>query len=109
MSADHVTRSGQLRQWAGAYVIAFQSAVAGRIGALLIEPVLIGAGGMVLVDPLFQAVLVRACKARGIPVVYDEIFVGLYRLGVQSTRELVRPKAASGHICIAITPELDKR
>jgi hypothetical protein len=44
---------------------------------------------MVFVDPLFQTVLAKACKGRGIPVVYDEIFVGLYRLGVQSTRELV--------------------
>jgi 4-aminobutyrate aminotransferase-like enzyme len=44
---------------------------------------------MVFVDPLFQAVVAKVCKARGIPVVYDEIFVGLYRLGVQSTRELV--------------------
>lgn len=43
-----------------------------------------GANGMLLVDPLFQRVLVEACKARRIPVIFDEIFAGLWRLGAQS-------------------------
>ena len=48
-------------------------------GCLLIEPVLVGAGGMLMPDPLFQRTLVRLCKAMGVPVVYDEVFAGLYR------------------------------
>ena len=32
-----------------------------------------GAGGMVLVDPLFQRVVVRECRRRGIPVIFDEV------------------------------------
>jgi dethiobiotin synthetase/adenosylmethionine--8-amino-7-oxononanoate aminotransferase len=30
-----------------------------RFGALIIEPVVMGAGGMLLVDPLYQRVLVQ--------------------------------------------------
>ena len=43
------------------------------MGALLIEPLLVGAGGMKFVDPLYQRVLMDECKSRGIPVVYDEV------------------------------------
>jgi len=39
---------------------------------------------MVLIDPLFQRALVRVCRKLQIPVIYDEIFVGLYRLGQES-------------------------
>jgi dethiobiotin synthetase/adenosylmethionine--8-amino-7-oxononanoate aminotransferase len=59
------------------------------VGALLIEPVLIGAGGMVLVDPLFQRVVVEECRARKIPVIFDEVFSGWWRLGVESGRDLL--------------------
>jgi dethiobiotin synthetase/adenosylmethionine--8-amino-7-oxononanoate aminotransferase len=70
-----------------------------RIGALVLEPVLMGAGGMIFVDPLFQRVLVdvvrnescpslkhspNAGNERRIPVIFDEVFVGLYRLGQES-------------------------
>ncbi len=48
------------------------------------EPLLQGANGMLLVDPLFQRVLAEACRARRIPVIFDEIFSGLWRLGSQS-------------------------
>ncbi|KAA8499953.1 Bifunctional dethiobiotin synthetase/7,8-diamino-pelargonic acid aminotransferase, mitochondrial [Porphyridium purpureum] len=54
------------------------------LGALLIEPVLQGAGGMKLIDPLFQRQLVDSCRARGIPIVFDEVFSGLWRLGCES-------------------------
>ena len=72
-------------------------------GALVIEPLLMGAGGMVFVDPLFQRLLIMVVRSeyplpifnnnneggssisskewRGLPVIFDEVFVGLYRLG----------------------------
>lgn len=59
------------------------------IGALLMEPVLLGAGGMEMVDPAFQRSLALACRARNIPVVYDEVFTGLWRLGVPSGASLL--------------------
>lgn len=58
-------------------------------GALILEPVLQGAGGMVFLDPLFQRVLVQEARRRGIPVIFDEVFTGLYRLGVASAWRLL--------------------
>ncbi|KAB5584964.1 pyridoxal phosphate-dependent transferase [Coniochaeta sp. 2T2.1] len=75
-----------------------------RFGALMIEPVVLGAGGMLLVDPLFQRTLVNVVRNSahlysdednsmpqedtnnkttwtGLPVIFDEVFTGLYRLG----------------------------
>ncbi|KAK4154688.1 pyridoxal phosphate-dependent transferase [Chaetomidium leptoderma] len=74
-----------------------------KFGALIIEPVVLGAGGMLLVDPLFQNTLVKVVRQNpqlfskatartntpaeddrawtGLPVVFDEVFTGLYRLG----------------------------
>jgi len=61
--------------------LAAASAAGGRVGALLLEAVMHGAGGMVLIDPLYQHVLARECRAQGVPVVLDEIFSGIWRLG----------------------------
>ncbi|KAI0544773.1 bifunctional dethiobiotin synthetase/adenosylmethionine-8-amino-7-oxononanoate aminotransferase [Xylaria curta] len=72
-----------------------------KFGALILEPVVLGAGGMVLVDPLFQQTLVLFVRQNaslfgsdklpniveddktwsGLPVVFDEVFTGIYRLG----------------------------
>lgn len=79
-----------------------------KFGALVLEPLVMGAGGMIFVDPLFQRVLIDTCRAsddlfsltdapltaptpttpkvregdwNGIPVIFDEVFSGLYRLG----------------------------
>ncbi|KAK4969317.1 hypothetical protein LTR66_011686 [Elasticomyces elasticus] len=79
-----------------------------RFGALVMEPVILGAGGMLFVDPLFQHSLVKVVRNKfhqlmdnspiqtrkpfgaeelpadawqGLPVVFDEVFTGLYRLG----------------------------
>ncbi|KAJ2926902.1 hypothetical protein H1R20_g10184, partial [Candolleomyces eurysporus] len=69
-----------------------------KIAALVIEPLVMGAGGMIFVDPLFQRVLVDVVRGRrsgsskewsGMPVIYDEVFVGLNRLGVESAGPLL--------------------
>ncbi|KAI5456444.1 hypothetical protein BGZ63DRAFT_409132 [Mariannaea sp. PMI_226] len=75
-----------------------------KFGALMMEPVVLGAGGMLFVDPLFQRTLVNVVRRSphlfstsestahpsssdngkswaGLPVVFDEVFTGLYRLG----------------------------
>ncbi len=63
------------------------------IAALVLEPLLMGAGGMMFVDPLFQRILIDTVRGRrsgsssqwsGIPVIFDEVFVGLNRIGVES-------------------------
>lgn len=74
-----------------------------KFGALLLEPALLGAGGMVAVDPLFQKALVDVVRDTefgkdvssdgsswsGLPVICDEVFSGLYRLGRASSSSLV--------------------
>ncbi|KAF2258481.1 PLP-dependent transferase [Lojkania enalia] len=73
-----------------------------RFGALIMEPVIMGAGGMIFVDPLFQRALTTVIREydfgtnpssasamyppghnawTGLPVLFDEVFTGLYRLG----------------------------
>ncbi|KAK6843302.1 bifunctional dethiobiotin synthetase/adenosylmethionine-8-amino-7-oxononanoate aminotransferase [Apiospora arundinis] len=71
-----------------------------KFGAIMMEPIILGAGGMVLVDPLFQRALVNVVRRSqhlfspesvqqprgetdwtGLPVIFDEVFTGLYRLG----------------------------
>ncbi|KAF1810370.1 PLP-dependent transferase [Eremomyces bilateralis CBS 781.70] len=83
-----------------------------RFGALIMEPVILGAGGMFFADPLFQATLVHTIRSnpslfsdhtnpsdprdwRGLPIIFDEVFTGIYRLG--------RPSAAS---FLGVTPDI---
>ncbi|KAF9922068.1 hypothetical protein FBU30_007842 [Linnemannia zychae] len=83
-------------------------------GALLMEPVLMGAGGMVWVDPVFQRTLVEEVRAfkgfgkevspsknahipsqnnwKGLPVVLDEVFSGCWRLGRKSAADMLQVK-----------------
>lgn len=69
-----------------------------KLAALVIEPLVMGAGGMVFVDPLFQRVMVDMVRGRssgvssewsGLPVIFDEVFVGLQRIGMESTGPLL--------------------
>jgi len=70
----------------------------GRLAALVLEPLIMGAGGMLFVDPLFQRLLVDTVRNRGsgclttwsgMPVIFDEVFVGLNRVGVTSSGPLL--------------------
>jgi dethiobiotin synthetase/adenosylmethionine--8-amino-7-oxononanoate aminotransferase len=69
-----------------------------RLAALVLEPLVMGAGGMLFVDPLFQRLLVDTVRNRssghsttwsGMPVIFDEVFVGLNRVGVRSAGPLL--------------------
>lgn len=61
-----------------------------KLGACIIEPLLQGAGGMRLLDPLYQRIMVDICRERGIPVIFDEVFSGLYRLGLPSAGHVLK-------------------
>lgn len=80
-----------------------------RLGALVLEPVIMGAGGMLFVDPLFQRMLVDVVRSReagevlglppqtsdsqqgwsNLPVVFDEVFTGLHRVGPLTASDLL--------------------
>jgi bifunctional dethiobiotin synthetase / adenosylmethionine---8-amino-7-oxononanoate aminotransferase len=67
------------------------------LAAVILEPLVMGAGGMIFVDPLFQRILVDVIRGpseslnswSGLPVIFDEVFVGLYRIGMESTGPLL--------------------
>ncbi|TKX24587.1 aminotransferase class-III-like protein 1 [Elsinoe australis] len=104
-----------------------------KLGALVIEPVILGAGGMMFVDPAFQKALVNAARSvsqggeqkyfiesqpedqdvdgttsqtsattvqegkrlqkgdwLGMPLITDEVFTGIYRLGKFQSSTLLR-------------------
>lgn len=68
-----------------------------EFGALVLEPLIMGAGGMLFVDPLFQRIMVDVIRGpadssgswSGLPVIFDEVFVGLYRIGMETTGPLL--------------------
>ncbi|KAM0328630.1 hypothetical protein ACHAQA_005042 [Verticillium albo-atrum] len=82
-----------------------------KFGGLMLEPVVLGAGGMILVDPLYQKALVDVVRSsahlfgdaatsstdehgwEGLPVIFDEVFTGLYRLGRFSSSSLLQTPA----------------
>lgn len=52
-----------------------------KLKKLIVFSVVQGAGGMRMIDPLFQRILVKECQNRKIPVIFDEVFTGFWRLG----------------------------
>ncbi|RAL02658.1 adenosylmethionine-8-amino-7-oxononanoate aminotransferase [Aspergillus ibericus CBS 121593] len=74
-----------------------------KFGSVIMEPVILGAGGMLFCDPLFQRCLADVVRAQpelfsadatpgtgagswsGLPIIFDEVFTGLYRLGRRSS------------------------
>lgn len=93
-----------------------------RFGALILEPLLMGAGGMIFVDPLFQRSLITVVRSNpeligarseplvataassgqpsaqdwsGLPVIADEVFTGLYRLGRASSSSFLASSPAT--------------
>jgi dethiobiotin synthetase/adenosylmethionine--8-amino-7-oxononanoate aminotransferase len=85
---------------------------AGRqFGALVMEPLVLGAGGMRFIDPVFQYTFVEVTRSlshvilppanglnsvQNLPVIFDEVFTGLGRLGWSSPSSIlgIKPDAA---------------
>lgn len=107
-----------------------------RFGALIMEPVLMGAGGMIFVDPLFQRTLIQVVREdptlispdaptakatntsdsptktdwAGLPVIADEVFTGLYRLGRASSSSFLNapsPTPTSNAIAVDLATAPD--
>lgn len=58
-----------------------------RVAAILVEPLVQGAGGMLMHDAATLARLRAAADRHGCLLIFDEIFVGLGRLGAMSVAE----------------------
>ncbi|GAX82652.1 hypothetical protein CEUSTIGMA_g10078.t1 [Chlamydomonas eustigma] len=71
-------------------MISIHKASGDCLAAAIIEPLVQGAGGMLMIDPQFQKAMIHVCKANGIPVIFDEVFTGLYRLGALSAAQILR-------------------
>jgi len=91
-----------------------------KFGALILEPLIMGAGGMIFVDPLFQRTLIKTIRSNpqiinpdhqpatapgtktdptdwsGLPIIADEVFTGLYRLGRPSSSSFWNTTSSSG-------------
>ena len=48
-----------------------------------------GAGGMVMIDPAFQRAMAQHCRENNIPVILDEVFTGIWRLGHLSAAQML--------------------
>ncbi|CAG8761897.1 13719_t:CDS:2, partial [Dentiscutata heterogama] len=73
-----------------------------KFGALVFEPIVMAAGGMIFVDPLFQKLLVEFVREWdgwtenwGLPIIFDEVFTGFWRLG-----------QLSGAKALGVTPDI---
>jgi dethiobiotin synthetase/adenosylmethionine--8-amino-7-oxononanoate aminotransferase len=62
------------------------------IGAVLLEPILHGSAGMIFVDPLFHYALVACAQTLSIPVVFDEVFSGIWRFGSPTAARMLGVK-----------------
>ncbi|KAE8355488.1 pyridoxal phosphate-dependent transferase [Aspergillus coremiiformis] len=92
-----------------------------KFGSLIMEPIILGAGGMLFCDPLFQRCLAEVVRGHpelfdpsatrpaqdpaqdpapevetawsGLPIIFDEVFTGLYRLGRKSSASFLNVDA----------------
>jgi bifunctional dethiobiotin synthetase / adenosylmethionine---8-amino-7-oxononanoate aminotransferase len=99
-----------------------------KFGALILEPIIMGAGGMIFVDPLFQRTLIQQVRRldvpdgaflpkqrpndqmspdwTGLPIIADEVFTGLYRLGRASPSSFLSANPTSGVLDVDIAPDI---
>jgi bifunctional dethiobiotin synthetase / adenosylmethionine---8-amino-7-oxononanoate aminotransferase len=67
------------KTYAKAFLDHISSEHKGRnIGAFLLEPLMLGAGCLKFIDPLYQKVFIVECRSRGIPIVYDEVSISFH-------------------------------
>jgi adenosylmethionine-8-amino-7-oxononanoate transaminase len=52
-----------------------------RIAALIVEPLVLGAGGLITYPAAYLDKLMRLCRSQGVLVIFDEVFTGFGRTG----------------------------
>lgn len=73
--------AGSSRSECDAYLERFGALIGADVAAVIIEPVVQGAGGMRFHDPILVQGLRKLCDASGIPLIADEIATGFGRTG----------------------------
>lgn len=53
----------------------------GETAGLILEPLVQGAGGMLMYSPDDLRRIMEACQSRNIPIIFDEVMTGFYRTG----------------------------
>ncbi len=79
--ATQITTALPRDRASGAEFDSLLEAKSGEIAAVIVEPLVQGAGGMLFHDADTLARVAAAAKKRGIPVIADEIFTGFGRTG----------------------------
>ncbi len=82
--AEQVFAPAPPREFDPGYVAEFEAVLAGHadeLAAVIVEPVVQGAGGMRFHDPRYLTELRRMCDERGLLLIFDEIATGFGRTG----------------------------
>ena len=73
----------------------------GTLAAVLIEPFLLGPGGIIPHPKGYLERVVRAAQAHGVPVIFDEVAVGMGRLGTLFAFEQLADGLRPDIVCLA--------
>ncbi|MGH9079932.1 MAG: aminotransferase class III-fold pyridoxal phosphate-dependent enzyme, partial [Acidimicrobiales bacterium] len=85
--------------WA-AKLVACIEAHAGSLAAVVIEPLVQGASGMLVADPADLAAVGEACRAEGVLVICDEVATGFGRTGKLFASEWAGPSFHPDLLCL---------
>jgi adenosylmethionine-8-amino-7-oxononanoate aminotransferase len=85
--------------WA-AKLVACIEADAGSLAAVVIEPLVQGASGMLVADPTDLAVVGEACRAHGVLLICDEVATGFGRTGKLFASEWAGPSFHPDLLCL---------
>lgn len=73
----------------------------GKLAAVVIEPLLLGPGGIIPQPPGYLERVVAAARKHGVLVIFDEVAVGMGRLGTVFAFEQIPPAAKPDLVCLA--------
>jgi adenosylmethionine-8-amino-7-oxononanoate aminotransferase len=90
---------------AGAFEQAI-SAHAPRLAAIIVEPFVLGPGGVIPQPDGYLERIVRAAKAHGVLVIFDEVAVGMGRLGTLFAFEQLSSAGSGVGLSARTTPDL---